>query len=90
MKSAGLVKCFHCHSTHSFLTNNLYPDQVQLSSGSKLLKNMNSLRSLFNLEHRIGHLRNWIQFCTEKLDILQNYADSINALHALCRIYLTL
>ena len=78
MKSAGLMNCFNCHPTHSFLTNNLFPDQVQRSSGSKLLKAVNSLRSSFNGEHRIGHLRNSIQYSTDMLDILQNYTDSIN------------
>ena len=79
MKSASVMNCFNCHPTHS-LTNNLYPDQVKQSSGSKLLKAINSFRSSFNGEHRIGHLRNLIQFSTDMLDILQNYTDSINAL----------
>ena len=69
MKCAGLMNCFNCHPTHSLLTNNLYPDQVQQSSGSKVLKAMNSLRSLFNNEHRIGHFRDLIQFSTDMLDI---------------------
>ena len=86
MKSAGLMNCFNCHPTHSFLTNILYPDLVQRSSGSKLLKAINSMRSSFNGEHGIGHLRNLIQFSTDMLNILQNYTDSINALHTLCRI----
>ena len=82
MKSVGVMNRFICHSTHSFLTNNLYPDQVQQSSGSKLLK-------AFNGKHRIGHLRDLIKFSTDMLDILQNYTDSINAFHTLCHIYLT-
>ena len=65
-KCANLVNCFNCHSTHSFLTNNLHPDQVQWCSGSKLLKAMNSLRSSFNRDHRIGHLRNLIQFSSDE------------------------
>ena len=85
MKSARLMNCFNCHPPHSLMTNNLYPDQVHRSSWSKLLKAMNSLRSLFNGEHRIGHLRNLIQFSTDMLGILKNYTDSINALHTLCQ-----
>ena len=57
MQSAGLMNCFNCHPTHCFLTNNLYSDQVQRSSGSKLLKAINSLRSSFNVEHCVGHLQ---------------------------------
>ena len=80
MKSAGLMEWFNCHPTHSFLTNNLYPDQVQRSSGSKLLKAIDSLRSSFNGEYRIGRLRNLIQFFTDMLDILQKYTDSLYSL----------
>ena len=86
MKRAGQMICFNCHPTHSFLTNNLYPDQVQRSSGSKLFKAINSFRSSFNGEHHIGRLRNLILFSTDMLDILHNYTDSINALHTFCRI----
>ena len=80
MKSSSLMNCFNCHPTHFFLTNILYLDQVQWSSGSKLLKAMSSLRSSLNGERRIGHLLNLIQFSTDMLDILQNYIDISYAL----------